>query len=46
MQCPGQDNRYWDGEAVFEPPAPTAAMNSNSSKMTVNAVVKNAATAF
>jgi len=18
MQCPGQDNRYWDGEAVFE----------------------------
>ena len=22
MQCPGQDNRYWDGEAVFEAPCP------------------------
>jgi DNA-directed RNA polymerase subunit RPC12/RpoP len=22
MQCPGQDNRYWDGEAVFEFPCP------------------------
>ncbi|HIP40686.1 MAG TPA: phosphohydrolase [Desulfocapsa sulfexigens] len=22
MQCPGQDNRYWDGEAVFEVPCP------------------------
>ncbi len=22
MQCPGQDNRYWDGEAVFEIPCP------------------------
>jgi hypothetical protein len=22
MQCPGQDNRYWDGEAVFETPCP------------------------
>ena len=22
MQCPGQDNRYWDGEAVFESPCP------------------------
>ena len=23
MQCPGQDNRYWDGEAVFEAPCPS-----------------------
>jgi len=22
MQCPGQDSRYWDGEAVFEAPCP------------------------
>jgi hypothetical protein len=22
MQCPGQDNRYWSGEAVFEIPCP------------------------
>lgn len=22
MQCPGQDNRYWDGEAVFEVSCP------------------------
>lgn len=22
MQCPGQDNRYWNGEAVFEIPCP------------------------
>jgi len=22
MQCPGQDNRYWSGEAVFELPCP------------------------
>jgi hypothetical protein len=22
MQCPGQDNRYWKGEAVFEIPCP------------------------
>lgn len=22
MQCPGQDNRYWDGDAVFEAPCP------------------------
>ena len=22
MQCPGQDNRYWDGGAVFEAPCP------------------------
>ena len=22
MQCPGQDNRYWDGEAVFESTCP------------------------
>ena len=22
MQCPGQDNRYWDGEAIFEVPCP------------------------
>jgi hypothetical protein len=22
MQCPGQDNRYWDGEAVFEAACP------------------------
>ncbi|MDD3814060.1 MAG: phosphohydrolase [Desulfocapsaceae bacterium] len=22
MQCPGQDNRYWNGEAVFELPCP------------------------
>ncbi len=22
MQCPGQDNRYWDGEAVFEVACP------------------------
>jgi len=22
MQCPGQDNRYWEGEAVFEAPCP------------------------
>ncbi len=22
MQCPGQDNRYWDGSAVFEAPCP------------------------
>jgi hypothetical protein len=22
MQCPGQDNRYWDGEAVFESACP------------------------
>jgi primosomal protein N' len=22
MQCPGQDNRYWDGEAVFEASCP------------------------
>ncbi len=23
MQCPGQDNRYWDGSAVFEIPCPS-----------------------
>lgn len=22
MQCPGQDSRYWDGEAVFEAKCP------------------------
>ncbi len=22
MKCPGQDSRYWDGEAVFEAPCP------------------------
>lgn len=22
MQCPGQDSRYWDGQAVFEAPCP------------------------
>jgi len=22
MQCPGQDNRYWDGDAIFESPCP------------------------
>jgi hypothetical protein len=22
MQCPGQDNRYWSGEAVFDAPCP------------------------
>jgi len=22
MQCPGQDNRYWSGEAIFEIPCP------------------------
>ena len=27
MQCPGQDNRYWDGEAVFEIPCPNCGNN-------------------
>jgi hypothetical protein len=28
MQCPGQDNRYWDGEAVFEAPCPNCGLGS------------------
>ena len=40
MKCPGQDSRYWDGEAVFEADSQNVVKPLSSLKMTalVNAV--------
>ena len=43
MQCPGQDNRYWDGEAVFEIPCPNAETSWNFLKMIVSVAANSVA---